>query len=88
MEIYSSVIKDAMSYSYAFYSLFDLDENGIKELIWGYGDNDADFVNDVYSIDTELLPLYLGRSIVTLYFTKQKMVMECYRYMDMEDMNM
>lgn len=60
MEIYSSVIKDAMSYSYAFYSLFDLDENGIKELILGYGDNNADFVNDVYSIDTELLPLYLG----------------------------
>lgn len=53
LQAYSSIVEEIWhSYDeYCEYTLFDLDQDGIKELITSQGTCDADWTNDVYTIE-------------------------------------
>lgn len=43
---------------YSQYALYDLDDDGIKELIVSYGESTADWINDVYKYDVDSDDIY------------------------------
>lgn len=67
--IYGNILDDfVFNYGeYTEYTIFDLDSDGIKELIVSYGDSSADWANDVYSY-SESGALYCGTFYLPVSF--------------------
>ncbi len=45
---------------YGWYSIWDLDGSGTAEVIIGHGTSSDDYMNDVWSVDDAVNPIYIG----------------------------
>ena len=67
-------------------ALYDIDQDGIRELLISHGTCLADWVNDIYTLeDRKICELYWKCRQTGTYFIQPQMEMECIFCMDIKD---